>query len=128
MASKATATVSAVTLAAGLAGGYWLAPARLPGDANGDGIVNQADIDSVLANWLSYQPPIETPQIDMSGAKVYTNGDSNGGAGWQVNGPDNRVLIDMPGDTDDWPPELRCGVKFLSHTPDPAMPGGGEQP
>lgn len=133
--TRATATVSAVTLAAGLAGGYALrgteaAPVVPPfamclrGDSNWDGVVDFDDINTTMANF-----GMTLEQSVWSGAKVYTNGDSNGGAGWQVNGPDNRVLIDAIGNVEDVEAALgiaRGGVKFLSHTPDPSVPVGGE--
>lgn len=125
MTTKATATASAVTLAAGLAGGYLLAPSHLPGDANNDGIVNFDDINSVNQHWgAKASEPGHSP---FASAKVYTNGDSNAGEGWQVNGPDNRVLIDAPGEVEDWVEATGArhgGRKFLSHTPDPSQPMG----
>lgn len=129
MTTKASATASAVTLAAGLAGGYWLAPAcvHLPGDANNDGIVNQADIDSVLANWLSEAPPMTGPlPIDLRGARVYTDGNSNNGEGWQIDG-NNWCLVRVRGESEDIAAALGIatgGTRYLAWSPDFHLPDG----
>lgn len=123
MASKATATVSASTASAVIgviAGGILVYQPHLSGDANGDGFVNQADIDSVLANWLSVSTPGEVPPIDLSGARVYTEG------GWTIEGP-NWCLVRVRGESEDIAAALGIptgGRKFLSVSPDFTLPEG----
>lgn len=73
-------TLAAILLAASIAA----TPPSVPGDANGDGTVNQADIDCVLANWLNTEvvgPPEPTPlERLLADADIYT------AAGWTVGG------------------------------------------
>lgn len=104
-------------------------PPSLAGDTNGDGIVNQADIDCVLANWLNKEvdivgppAPEETVEVDLTGARVYTEG------GWTIAGP-NWVLLRMMGDADEMSLRFgvaKGGVKFLSIRPDFTIAEGVE--
>lgn len=117
------------------------------GDADGNGVVNFDDNNAVLAHWGESGPawaehvcppdaevvgPPEPSEVErwLARAKVYTNGDSNGGEGWQVGGADNRVVIDAPGEVEEW--IARTGarqgaVRFVSSLPDWSEAVGGEE-
>lgn len=122
-----TTTTAIVSAVAGLAGGYALAPAHLPGDANNDGVVNFDDINAVNAHWGARAP--EVGPSPFAGARVYTL------EGWTVDGiaaGTNEVLIRLKGENEQviemlgLPPEAYGPVRRLVQPVGPV--GQGDLP
>ena len=99
MTTKTTTLAATGTLALGALGGYLLKP-HLPGDADGNGVVNFDDITSVNTNWNTTADGTSNP---FAGAELFT------AYGWSVDGP-NFCLLKVPGEWEDW--QARTGARY----------------
>lgn len=99
MTTRTTTLAATGTLALGALGGYLLKP-HLPGDADGNGVVNFDDINSVNVHWGQ---TAESGANPFDGAQVFT------AYGWSVEGP-NWCLLKVQGEWEDW--QAMTGARY----------------